>query len=193
MTDPVPDASPELDRLANVLGAVAQAVADRTSARLAELTGQSGSAVAALSALHHFLDRPSLDDLRRVLGLTPSGVVRLVDRLTAAGLVTRGPGADGRSRALALTDRGRDLARQAAATRAAGLGDLLAGLTGTDRVTLDRLLATIMAGVVRDKDGGAWICRLCDVTACGRAEGRCPAADAAATKYGAAAVVDPRS
>ena len=40
----------------------------------------------ALSALHHFLDAPSVDLLRQVLGLTSSGPVRLLDRLHAAGL-----------------------------------------------------------------------------------------------------------
>jgi rubrerythrin len=37
---------------------------------------------------------------------------------------------------------------------------------------------------VRNKDGGAWICRLCDLEACDRAAGRCPTANAAAAKYG---------
>jgi rubrerythrin len=40
-----------------------------------------------------------------------------------------------------------------------------------------------MANVVDRKDRGAWICRLCDLGACGRAEGHCPAASAAAAKY----------
>ncbi|MGV2386825.1 MAG UNVERIFIED_CONTAM: MarR family transcriptional regulator, partial [Thermobifida fusca] len=81
-----------VDRVANVLGALALAVTDRTSAAIAAAAGQSVSAAAALSAMHHFLDRPTLDQLRRVLGLTHSGAVRLVDRLVDAGLVTRGPG-----------------------------------------------------------------------------------------------------
>ena len=38
--------------------------------------------------------------------------------------------------------------------------------------------------VVTGKDGGAWICRQCDLAACERATGRCPAANAAAAKYG---------
>ena len=37
-----------------------------------------------------------------------------------------------------------------------------------------------MAALVRTKDGGAWTCRLCDLDACGRPAGRCPAANAAA-------------
>jgi DNA-binding MarR family transcriptional regulator len=78
-----------IDREANLLGALALVITDQTSAAIAAAAGQSGSATAALSALHHFLDRPTLDRLRQVLGPTPSGAVRLVDRLADAGLVTR--------------------------------------------------------------------------------------------------------
>lgn len=41
-----------------------------------------------------------------------------------------------------------------------------------------------MGQVVQHKRGGAWICRMCNLQACGRAEGNCPAANAAAIKYG---------
>ena len=49
---------------------------------------------------------------------------------------------------------------------------------------LDDLLARVMDQVVRHKEGGAWICRMCDLRACGRAAGHCPAARAAENKYG---------
>ena len=82
----------------NVLGALSQVITDQSLAAIAGATGQSPTAAAALSALAEFLDRPTVDQLRKVLGLTPSGAVRLVDRLAGAGLVSRGPGTDGRSR-----------------------------------------------------------------------------------------------
>jgi DNA-binding MarR family transcriptional regulator len=170
---------------ANVLGALALAVADRTSAAVAAAAGQSVSAAAALSALHHFLDQPTLDKLRLVLGLTPSGAVRLVDRLASAGLVTRGPGADGRSRSIALTPAGRAAAERVSAARAAALDEVLGDLSPTEQETLRVLAGKLMAAVVRVKDGGAWICRLCDLDACGRPDGHCPAANAARAKYGA--------
>jgi DNA-binding MarR family transcriptional regulator len=171
-----------LDRQANVLGALALVVTDQTAQTIAAAAGQSVSAAAALSALHHFLDRPTLDRLRQVLGLTPSGAVRLVDRLADAGLVTRGRGGDGRSRSVALTEAGERVAEQITAARAALLTDALDGLTPAERQTLDKLMGRVMANIVRSKDGGAWICRLCDLEACGRAAGHCPAANAAA-KY----------
>jgi DNA-binding MarR family transcriptional regulator len=173
-------------REANVLGALAQAITDRTASAIAAAAGQNVSAAAALSALHHFLDRPTLDQLRDVLGLTHSGAVRLVDRLTDAGLVARGQGDDRRSRSVALTAEGRAAAERVAAARAAVLEDLLVDLSRAERDTLGGLLDRLMAGVVRGKDGGAWICRLCDLDACERSEGRCPAANAAAEKYGVA-------
>jgi len=168
---------------ANVLGALALVLTDQTAAAAAT-AGQSLTAAAALSALHHFLDRPTVDRLRRVLGLTPSGTVRLVDRLVEAGLVTRGPGADGRSRSILLTPRGRRAAARISAARADLLTGALDGLSRRDREALGDLLGRVMANVVRDKDGGAWICRLCDLGACGRDAGRCPTANAAAAKYG---------
>lgn len=171
-------------RNANLLGALALVITDQTAQAVAAAAGQSVSAAAALSALHHFLDRPTLDQLHKVLGLTPSGAVRLVDRLADAGLVTRGTGNDGRSRSVTLTDAGQRVAGQITAARAALLASALDELSPAERDTLHTLLSRIMASMVRSKEGGAWICRLCDFGACGRASGHCPAANAAAAKYG---------
>lgn len=173
-----------IERDANVLGALALVVADQTSAAIAEASGQSVSGAAALSALHQFLDRPALDPLGRVLGLTPSGAVRLVDRLVEAGLVTRGAGTDRRSRSLALTVQGRRTAKRIAAVRADALRRLLERLTAEQRAAVSPLLGALLEAVVAAKTGGAWICRLCDITACERDIGHCPAANAAAAKYG---------
>jgi DNA-binding MarR family transcriptional regulator len=169
---------------ANLLGALALLVADQMSAAVAAQAGGSGSAAAALSALHTFLDGPTIDRLCQVLGLTPSGAVRLVDRLAEAGLATRGPGVDARSRAVHLTAAGRRAAARVVAARTAVLNRALADLSTNQRRTLHALLGKVMAGLVRDKEGGAWTCRLCDLKACGRDEGRCPTANAAAVKYG---------
>jgi DNA-binding MarR family transcriptional regulator len=173
---------------ANLLGALALLVADQLGAAVEPEAGGSGSAAAALSALHHFLDRPTLDRLRRVLGLTPSGAVRLVDRLADAGLVVRGPGSDLRSRSVSLTPAGRRAAMRVSAARGGVLNRALADLTPAQRRTLHGLLGRVTATLIREKDGGAWTCRLCDLRACGRDEGRCPVANAAAARFGPAAL-----
>ena len=52
------------ERSANLLGALSLALSDRMSHAVAAAAGQSQTAAAALSALHHFLDAPSVDLLR---------------------------------------------------------------------------------------------------------------------------------
>jgi DNA-binding MarR family transcriptional regulator len=175
---------------ANVLGALALAIADQfeqASAIDAGTPTRGDSGAAALSALDQFLDGPSVSRVRDVLGLTHSGAVRLLDRLASSGLIAREPGPDGRTRSVRLTPRGRRTARRAAERRGEYLGGVLEGLTAAEVTELHRLLSRVMDRVVDHKDGGAWICRRCDLGACGRAQGRCPAANAARRKYGIAA------
>ena len=118
------------------------------------------------------------------MALSPAFLEELRGRTPLAGLVSRGPGADLRSRSVSLTPAGRRAAVRVAAARAAVLNRALDDLTPHQRRSLHGLLGRVMAGLVRDKDGGAWICRLCDLPACGRDEGRCPTANAAAARYG---------
>jgi DNA-binding MarR family transcriptional regulator len=172
-----------LDRTGNLLGALSLAVTDRTSAAAGDVLGQSESAAAALSALYHFLDEPSVDLLRQVLGLTPSGTVRLIDRLQEAGYVTRGPGRDGRSVTLRLTASGRRAAERVSVARAQVLEDALSTLDPTERDTVDEILSRVLVGLIRGPGATRWMCRLCDTTACGRDADRCPVANAARERY----------
>ena len=167
------------DRLANVLGALALALADGLDVATER---------AALVTLSDLLEGRSVDDLRRAVGLTHSGGVRLVDRLVAGGLVERRRGTDGRTVALFLTEEGRRQARQGRDARLATLHDVLGVLDDQERAQLaaivDKLIGAVVgrrlearaAGV--DPPGG-WLCRLCDPMACERAEGHCPALNAA--------------
>jgi DNA-binding MarR family transcriptional regulator len=175
---------PGLDRTGNILGALSLSLTDRTSGAGGGAAGQSETAAVALSALHHFLDDPSVDQLRRVLGLTPSGTVRLVDRLQEAGYVTRRPGRDGRSVSLRLTASGRRAAEHVSAARAAVLEDALSRLAPAERTAFDELLSRIVVGLIRGPGATRWMCRLCDTTACGRQHGNCPVANAARERYG---------
>jgi DNA-binding MarR family transcriptional regulator len=175
---------PGLDRAGNLLGALSLSISDRTSDAVGDAAGQSETSAVALSALHHFLDNPSIDLLRRVLGLTPSGTVRLVDRLEQAGYVERRPGHDGRSVSVALTPAGRRAARRVTTARAEVLEHALAGLDPTERETFERLLARVLPDLIRGPGAVRWMCRLCNVKACGRDQGRCPVANAARARYG---------
>jgi MarR family transcriptional regulator, negative regulator of the multidrug operon emrRAB len=96
----------------NALGALALEVARRLQEAGEAASPHGASVRAALTALHGLTGGQSIDALRRVIGLTHSGAVRLVDRLAAAGLAERRVGADGRAVALQLTPEGRRAARR---------------------------------------------------------------------------------
>ncbi len=160
--------------LANVLGALSLVVTDELG-KVVTQEAPSVTDAAALSALAQFLDGATLDRLHQVTGVTHSGAVRLVDRLERDGLVAREAGADGRSRSVRLTSPGRDAAEAVGAARTAYLAGLVDPLTADEVDALRLLLAKVMWAVVERKDGGAWTCRLCDLVACRRAEGECPA------------------
>ena len=177
------------ERLANVLGAFALALVDELEAVTRRAAGHAGAGPAAVVALSELLAGRSVDDLRRAVGLTHSGGVRLIDRLVADGLAQRRPGADARSVALALTARGRRLARAVRDARRSALLDVLDVLDDGERAQLGAMLDKLVGAVVarrlearaagEDPPGG-WLCRLCDPLACERSEGHCPAMNAAA-------------
>jgi DNA-binding MarR family transcriptional regulator len=168
---------------ANRLGALALAVVDRTSEAIAAAVGHSDSAAAALSVLHHILDRPSIDHLRQVLGLTHSGAVRLVDRLEHDGFVRRRPGPDGRSTAVTLTASGRRAATRVTTARARVLDTALEALAPDEREIFDHLVGRVLVGMMREPGATRWTCRLCDTVACGRYTGDCPIGRAAEARY----------
>jgi DNA-binding MarR family transcriptional regulator len=175
----------ELDRAGNLLGALSLSVADRTAEAVGDAAGQSETAAIALSALHQFLGEPTLDRIRRVLGLTPSGAVRLVDRLEAAGHVTRRPSSeDARSVTVGLTSKGRRAAQRVVSARGEVLNAALATLDAEEREQLEELVARVIPNMMRGPGATRWLCRLCDMDACGRDEGRCPAASAARARWG---------
>lgn len=170
-----------LDKDANLVGALALAVTDRTSAAMAAAGGVSESAATALLALHHFLERPSVDVLRQVLGLTSSGTVRLVDSLVKAGYARRRPGADARSTAVTLTASGRAAAKRIATARAEVLGQVLAPLSEQERAVLEGVIGKVLVGLMRPPGATRWNCRQCDTGAC--RSGGCPVGEEAKRRY----------
>ena len=128
--------------------------------------GQSDSAAMALSALHQFLDDPPMDRLRQVLGLTPSGTVRLVDRLAGRRLRHAAAGPR-RPLGLAAPARRPAGARRSGCRRRAPRccrthSRVSPGRTGdVRRAAVARLVA-----MIRGPGATRWMCRLCDPGAC---------------------------
>jgi DNA-binding MarR family transcriptional regulator len=171
------------DQAANLLGALSLMIADQMADAMGEAGGRPESAAAALSALLHFLDQPSVDLLRQVLGLTSSGTVRLLDKMVESGYVERGPGADRRSTTVTLTSAGRAAAERVAVARAEVLNGALAGLTAAERDVLRQVMGKVLVGLMREPGAVRWMCRLCDTGVCRGAEGGCPVGNAARERY----------
>jgi MarR family transcriptional regulator, negative regulator of the multidrug operon emrRAB len=146
---------------ANAFGALSLAVADRMQEAMAAVAGHGASGPAALVALDGEAGGGSIDTLRRILGITHSGTVRLVDRLADAGLVERRVGVDARAVALHLTPQGRRLARRVLAAREAALEQVLAPLSTAQRRQMEPLLAAMIEPL---HDGR--MCRACDTQRC---------------------------
>lgn len=173
-----------LDGGANVVGALALVITDRMAAATAAAAGRADSAPAALAALLHFLRRPTVDLLRRVLGLTSSGTVRLLDRLAESGLIERLPGTDRRTAEIVLTEAGRVTAEQVCRARADVLNQVLTALSPQERADFSVLAGKLMAGLMREPGAVRWGCRLCDTDICRGAPAGCPVRNAASERYG---------
>jgi MarR family transcriptional regulator, negative regulator of the multidrug operon emrRAB len=166
------------------------AISDRVVGAAEAPAGRGSQAPAALVALHQFAGGGTIERLRRVLGLSHSAAVRLIDGLVADGHVVREPAAgDRRSVALTLTASGRSAARQIIAARHRAIEPTLERLNQAELRALTQLAERLTADIadlrLRERRKGAappagWLCRLCDFEACGRSEGRCPAATTAA-------------
>jgi DNA-binding MarR family transcriptional regulator len=163
-------------RAANQLGALSVRLVDAQRAALQPVVGASGEAAAAVTALRAFPgERVSF--FAPILGLTGAGVVRLVARLEAAGLVERRSGPDARSQALHLTDVGRDAAARLEAARQQLLEQALAGLDDAAVGELVRLLVPLLASLPEDRDAARRMCRHCHHAICDDADA-CPVDDA---------------
>jgi len=159
-------------RLAQLLGVVALAAADRMRGAIeAELTAGGG----APAALVHLQAHPggSVEALRRVLGISQPATVRVVDRLADAGLLERRAGPDRRTLALHLTATGEAAASGVLERRAESLQAMLGPLPATERAALLPALERLVATLADDRAGALSTCRLCDRAACTSAPG-CP-------------------
>lgn len=157
---------PEMtDRLANLLGAVGLAVADRIEATAREVLSRAGETPAALVVIGYG-QGPSNDQLRRILGLSHPGAVRLVDRLVGDGLVERRVGRDKRAIALHLTERGMTLRETLLEGRLAAMRPLLTRYSDAEGQALTDLLEKLLSSIATTHLERCTVCRLCDNRVC---------------------------
>ena len=146
---------------ANHLGAFATALTDRMSD--ADMAG--GSSAAALLTLLHRGALP-VTALADIVGLSQSAASRLIDRLKGEGLLTARPGREGRERPVALTAKGKRVAKGLQSARLGALNAALASLTDDERRRLDALLRKMFSAIVEGRAEARHICRFCDHANC---------------------------
>ena len=170
--------------LANLVGTLGLAIADRQRAACEAVLNLGPAAPAALVAIAQYSGE-TVGFFEPILGLTSSGTVRLFDRLVGAGLITRRPGEDRRTVSVALTAQGRRRAVAINDARLATVNEILDSLTAAQRRELIPLVKAPLASLTDSRSTARRMCRLCDHARCDDMD-RCPV-DHAATAQG-----DPR-
>lgn len=161
-------------KLENTVGALSLAIADIIHQSTQQEAPETGPAAAALALLGHEPGM-SIERLRRSLGMSHPGTVRLVDRLVAEGVVERKQvETDRRAVALYLTPAGSVSCASVLAARQERVSQILEVLDPAEREILERITEKLLSNMVKDLDHAYSMCRLCDAAACMN----CPVADA---------------
>lgn len=152
-------------KIANLLGALSLAVMDRIEDRACDLIGHGGETPAALVVIGYASGMTN-DKLRRILGLSHSGTVRVVDRLVSDRLVERRPGKDRREVALHLTAKGAAIRKDLLASRIAAVASFLDVLSPSEEKRLGELIRNVLARQDTSELDRFTICRMCDDRFC---------------------------
>ena len=156
----------QIQKIANIVGALALAVSDELLQAAENQAPEAGPAAAAIALLGHEPGMP-IERLRRALGLSHPGAVRLVDRLEREGAVVRRDSArDRRAVALGLTGQGAQSLGNILSARGQALDRALAGLSRSERKTFGRLAEKMLRNLLLCEDHAYATCRLCDAAAC---------------------------
>lgn len=151
--------------IANLLGALSLAVMDRIEQGAREVIGRGGETPAALVVIGYASGMTN-DKLRRILGLSHSGTVRVVDRLVSDRLVERRRGKDRREVALHLTAKGAATRKDLLASRIAALASFVDVLSPSEEKRLGELIRNVLARQDTSELDRFAICRMCDDRFC---------------------------
>ncbi|HEV7310606.1 MarR family winged helix-turn-helix transcriptional regulator [Ensifer sp.] len=150
----------------NVVGALVLGLADAVLDEAGNHAPEKGQAAAAIALLRHEPGM-TIEQLRRALGMSHPGAVRLVDRLAVDGLVARRPSvADKRAVALHLTEAGDESCNAILASRYRRIARALEVFDPHERETFRLLAEKLLTAFVEDVDHAYSVCRLCDTSAC---------------------------
>lgn len=155
----------------NVVAALALALADRLTGDTAEVADHGPSAPAVLTTLR-FTPGQSVERLAGTVGMTVPGVVQLLNRLEADGLVQRTSGSDRRRRHPHLTAAGKRVVAKVLSARERVVDQAMVTVTDRERAALVAVAEKMLTQLSGTRDLADRICRLCDESAC--PDQRCP-------------------
>ena len=159
----------------NAIGAFALNLGERVQTAVEEACGMPGAPAVALIALHEFADGDSIALIARVLGVSHSRAVRVIDQLEGRRWIRRHlDPEDGRAVSVRLTSAGRREAARALRAREAAISEFLAPLSAAELRALDGIAGSALGGQAVSVEAARRLCRLCDAGECGHHEGRCP-------------------
>ncbi|GAA6168295.1 MarR family winged helix-turn-helix transcriptional regulator [Sessilibacter corallicola] len=154
------------DYLENLLGAFATAVSSSVDAQVNELGGRSLNHEAALVTVYNHPDE-GIDTLSKVLNLSHSGAVRLVDTLEKEALLERKQSPkDARAVILRVTKKGKDRAVAVLSARSGVLADAVALLNAEQKSHVTPIIEALLSSMTDNRMNARRICRMCDEGVC---------------------------
>lgn len=160
------------DYLANLIAAFSTTVSTNIEQDIAELGARNLSHEAALVAIRNHPD-DSIDILSRILKLTHSGTVRLINTLVKEELVERHKSStDARTVLLRVTEKGKIRVEKVLKTRTHASEQVITALNKNQQQDLTSILETALTHLTKSQEEARRICRLCNEQVC-RSQG-CP-------------------
>ncbi|NRA72806.1 MAG: MarR family transcriptional regulator [Gammaproteobacteria bacterium] len=158
--------------ISNLIGAFSTMVSSKIEIGISELGGRSLSHEIALVVIHNHPNE-TIDVLSKVLGLTHSGTVRLINTLENEGFVQRHKSEkDARSVVLSVTSAGSIRVQSILDSREKVTLKLLESFDETQKQDFLNLLEIAMGNLTGEKIQALQICKLCNEGVC-RKQG-CP-------------------
>lgn len=160
-----------LPRTANLVAVFAALVGDALAATAPAGADRGVSETAALITIASYPGQ-TITILARILGLSHSAAVRVVEKLGREGLVAVDRGRDRREVTVVATAAGAAMTAAILARRRARLVTMLGPLDAAETATLAGLMEKIIGAETRSPEQGDRICRFCDLANC--PQDRCP-------------------
>ena len=154
----------------NVLGALAMVLNDGIRSATDASIGMSGETAAAVMLIGA---NPGLTVglVAKALSLTPSGAVRLVEKLAINGFIEKKNGVDQRTVVLSLTESGAIKRSEIQTERERVIERSMRGLSADEISALGPMLERMLSNLMDSAEDDYRFCRMCDEDAC---EPMCP-------------------